>query len=198
MTQDSVDRHVELWTRELGWLDPVTEAIFVRLAIVARHATQARRSTLAADGLKYWQYKVLLQLRRQGPPYEASPSQLADRLGLTRGALSARLAPIEEAGYITRTHDTADRRRVRVRLTAAGSVAFEQQASHEEQGEAVLLAPLTQEERQVLADLLRKLVAALEGSTEADQAPRTSADTAESLKRHAGSSAKLVDHRKRK
>jgi DNA-binding MarR family transcriptional regulator len=198
MTPDSVDRHVELWTRELSWLDPVTEAIFVRLAIVARHATQARRSTLDADGLKYWQYKVLLQLRRQGPPYEASPSQLADRLGLTRGALSARLAPIEEAGYITRTHDTADRRRVRVRLTAVGSVAFEQQASHEEQGEAALLAPLTQDERQVLADLLRKLVAALEGSTEADQAPQGSADPAESPKRHARSAAKLVDHRKRK
>jgi DNA-binding MarR family transcriptional regulator len=196
VNRDSVDRHVEIWTKELDWLDPVTEAIFVRLAIVARHAAQARRRTL--DGLKYWQYKVLLQLRRQGPPYEASPSELADRLGLTRGALSARLAPIEEAGYITRTHDTEDRRRVRVRLTEAGSAAFELQASHEERGEAALLAPLSADERQALADLLRRLGVALEGSTDADQAPKASADPAQSPKRHAGSAAKLVDHRKRK
>jgi DNA-binding MarR family transcriptional regulator len=196
VSQDSVDRHVEIWAKELDWLDPVTEAIFVRLAIVARHAAQARRSTLDADGLKYWQYKVLLQLRRSGPPYEASPSQLADRLGLTRGALSARLAPIEEAGYITRTHETADRRRVRVRLTEAGSAAFEEQASHEERGEAALLAPLTPDERQTLADLLRKLVAAVENGT--DQALPDSPVPAESPKRHARSSAKLVDHRKRK
>jgi DNA-binding MarR family transcriptional regulator len=195
VTRDSVDHHVEIWAKELDWLDPVTEAIFVRLAIVARHAAQARRSTLAADGLRHWQYKVLLQLRRSGPPYEASPSQLADLLGLTRGALSARLAPIEEAGYITRTHESADRRRVRVRLTETGSAAFEQQASHEERGEAALLAALTPEERETLADLLRKVVAATEA---ADQAARTSPDPAESPKRHAGSAAKLVDHRKRK
>jgi MarR family len=54
---------------------------------------------------------VLLVLRRQGPPYSASPSYLADALGLTRGALSARLAPIEQAGLITRATDEADRRR---------------------------------------------------------------------------------------
>jgi hypothetical protein len=40
---------------------------------------------------------VLLTLRRLGPPYEASPSRLADLLGLTRGALSARLGPVEDA-----------------------------------------------------------------------------------------------------
>lgn len=198
MRQDSVDRHVEIWTKELGWLDPVNEAIFARLAIVARHAAQARRNTLDADGLRYWQFKVLLQLRRTGPPYEASPSQLADSLGLTRGALSARLAPIEEAGFITRTHETGDRRRVRVRLTEAGSAAFEQQASREEQGEAALLTPLTGAERETLAGLLRKVIAAMEGERNADQAPRASTDPAESPKRHAGSAAKLVDHRKRK
>ena len=198
MTQDSVDRHVELWSKELGWLDPVSEAIFARLAILARHAAQARRDTLDADGLRYWQFKVLLQLRRTGPPYEASPSQLADSLGLTRGALSARLAPIEDAGLITRTHDTGDRRRVRVRLTEAGSAAFEEHASREERGEAALLAPLSPAERQTLADLLRKLVVATEGAKDADQAAQASPDPAESLKRRAGSAAKLVDHRKRK
>jgi DNA-binding MarR family transcriptional regulator len=165
MTQDSVDRHVELWSKELGWLDPISEAIFARLAILARHAAQARRDTLDADGLRYWQFKVLLQLRRTGPPYEASPSHLADCLGLTRGALSARLGPIEEAGFITRTHETADRRRVRVRLTDAGSAAFEQQASREERGEAALLTPLSAAERQTLADLLRKVVAKIEAET---------------------------------
>jgi DNA-binding MarR family transcriptional regulator len=198
MTRDSIDRHVEIWSKELDWLDPVNEAIFARLAIIARHAAQARRNTLDADGLRYWQFKVLLQLRRTGPPYEASPSHLADSLGLTRGALSARLAPIEEAGFITRTHEIADRRRVRVRLTEAGSAAFEQQVSREERGEAALLAPLTAADRQTLADLLRKVVAEIEGVTDADQAPRDSPDPAESPKRHARSAAKLVDHRKRK
>lgn len=160
--RDSVDRHVEIWTKELHTLDPVREAIFARLAIVSRRALAVRRDALESDGLRYWQFKVLLMLRRQGPPYEAAPSQLAEMLGLTRGALSARLAPIEEAGLIARSADGKDRRRVHVHLTPAGHRAFEEHASFEEKGEGALLQPLTQRERETLANLLRKLVLAIE------------------------------------
>jgi DNA-binding MarR family transcriptional regulator len=160
--RDSVDRHVDVWTRELDTLDPLQEAIFARIAIISRHATAVRRDALDSDGLRYWQFKVLLMLRRQGPPYSASPSQLAEMLGLTRGALSARLRPIEEAGLIARSADGDDRRRVHVRLTPLGHRAFEEHASVEGKGEGALLAPLTPTERVTLANLLRKLVYAIE------------------------------------
>ena len=165
--EDSADQHVAVWTKELDWLDPVQEAIFVRLAILARHTAAARRDTLDSHGLKNWQFKVLLMLRKLGPPYTASPSRLADMLGLTRGALSARLGPIEQAGLITRANDPADRRRVHVRLTSAGYQACEQHLAAEDQGEGALLSVLTQEEKQTLADLLRKLVAGVESGPEA-------------------------------
>ncbi|MGX1913299.1 MarR family winged helix-turn-helix transcriptional regulator [Streptomyces phaeochromogenes] len=170
---DSVDRHVELWSKELGWMDPVKEAIFARLAILARHAAQARRDTLDSDGLRHWQFKVLLTLRRLGPPYETSPSRLADLLGLTRGALSARLGPLENAGLITRTHDAADRRRVHVRLTPAGYDAFEQHAASEEHGENALLSVLSEGEKRTLADLLRKLVEAAEAAPDGSEPKRS-------------------------
>ncbi|MEV0741907.1 MarR family transcriptional regulator [Streptomyces sp. NPDC050549] len=160
--EDSVDRHVALWLKELAWMDPVKEEIFFRLAILARHAGRTRRDVLDADGLKQWQFKVLLMLRRLGPPYETSPSHLAELLGLTRGALSARLAAVEEAGLIVRTHETGDRRRVRVRLTDAGNAVLEEHVAAEEAGELALLAALTPAERRTLADLLRKLVLAVE------------------------------------
>ncbi|MFF7640567.1 MarR family transcriptional regulator [Streptomyces canus] len=171
--RDSVDRHVEVWAKELGWMDPVKEAIFARLAILARYASQARRDTLDSDGLRNWQYKVLLTLRRLGPPYTGSPSLLADHLGLTRGALSARLAPLEDAGLIVRTHGDDDRRRVRVRLTDAGHAAFEQQVLSEEAGELALLSALSPAERRTLADLLRKLVVAAESAPGGARRPRS-------------------------
>jgi DNA-binding MarR family transcriptional regulator len=161
---DSVDELVELWSKELPWMDPVKESIIARLSILGRHLTAARRDTLDSSGLKHWQFKVLLMLRRLGPPYAASPSQLADMLGLTRGALSARLAPLEQAGLITRADDTEDRRRVHVRITPAGGDAFERHANSEEEGEAALLSALTTREKQTLANLLRKLVAGIESS----------------------------------
>ncbi|MCX4451867.1 MarR family transcriptional regulator [Streptomyces sp. NBC_01340] len=171
---DSVDRHVAVWAKELDWMDPVKEEIFVRLAILARRAAQARRDMLDSDGLQHWQFKVLLMLRRLGPPYAASPSQLADMLGLTRGALSARLGPLEGAGLIARTHHTADRRRVEVRLTDAGYAAFEQQAVSEDRGENALLSVLTPAEKRTLADLLRKLVVAADAAAGASGPSRPS------------------------
>jgi len=143
-------------------MDPVKEAIFVRLAIVSRHAQTSRLDLLDADGMRRWQFKILLMLRRLGKPYSASPSELADMLGLSRGALSARLAPLERDGLIARTVDGADRRRVHVTLTEAGHAAFEKHAASEEQTEIDLLAPLSDRERRTLADLLRKLVVAIE------------------------------------
>jgi DNA-binding MarR family transcriptional regulator len=176
--QDSVDRLVAAWAREIPRVDPVKEAIVARLTILARHTAQVRRDALHSGGLGHGQYKVLLMLRRSGPSYECSPSRLADLLGLTRGALSARLGPIEEAGLITRTHETGDRRRVRVRLTAAGHAAFEAQAGSEDAGESALLAALTEPERRTLSDLLRKLVLAAEtehgGPAPAPPGPRRS------------------------
>jgi DNA-binding MarR family transcriptional regulator len=163
--RDSADAHVERWTEELTWMDPVTEAIFVRLAIVARHARTSRLDLLDAGGMRQWQFKILLMLRRIGEPYSASPSELADMLGLSRGALSARLGPLERDGLIVRTVDGADRRRVHVTLTEAGHTAFEKHAASEEQTEIDLLAPLTDRERRALANLLRKLVVAIENES---------------------------------
>jgi DNA-binding MarR family transcriptional regulator len=164
--RDSVDEHVAVWSQELPWLDPVKEAIIARLSILGRHLTVARRDTLDSSGLKHWQFKVLLMLRRLGPPYVASPSQLADMLGLTRGALSARLAPLEQAGLITRADHADDRRRVHVRLTPAGRDALDRHVNSEEEGESALLAPLTPREKQTLANLLRKLVAGVEANAD--------------------------------
>lgn len=160
--RDSVDDHVEGWRDELPWMDPVKEAIIARLLLVSRHLTGARSDALRSDSLALWQFKTLLMLRKQGPPYELSPSGLASALGLTRGALSARLASLEERGLIEREHGTDDRRRVTVRLTAAGGKAVEAQAEHEESEEQQVLSGLTARERQDLARLLRKVVLAIE------------------------------------
>jgi DNA-binding MarR family transcriptional regulator len=153
---------VTVWTQELAGLDPIREAIIARLAILGRHIGQVRRNVLAESGLKHWQFKMLLKLRQAGAPYTASPSDLAQQLGLTRGALSARLGSLAAAGLVTRTRDTADQRRVHVTLTPAGHLAFEQHTGSEGAGEDALLAALSPRERTTLANLLRKMVHSLE------------------------------------
>lgn len=160
--RDSIDDHVDLWSKELPGLDPVQEAIVGRLQVLNRYQTTNRTAALDSDGLAKWQFKTLLMLRREGEPYEASPSRLADILGLTRGALSARLATLEELGLLSRRHHADDRRRVTVRLTTAGNRALESTIGQEEAGETQLFSVLTDREKDALARLLRKLVVAVE------------------------------------
>lgn len=160
--RDSVDAHVEHWAREMPTLDPLREQIIGRISRLARHVSAGRSSALAAGDLAMWQFKTLLMLRRAGAPYECGPSELADLLGLTRGALSARLAGLEERGLIARTLDAGDRRRVRVRLTDAGQSALDAQLDAEGNTEDRLLATLDQQEMRTLADLLRKLMLTIE------------------------------------
>lgn len=166
--RDSIDDHVDLWSNEMPWIDPLNEAIVGRMHVLVRHMTTNRTAALDSDGLAKWQFKTLLMLRREGKPYEASPSRLAEVLGLTRGALSARLATLEEMGLIGRTHHSEDRRRVTVRLTEAGNRALESTIGQEEAGETRLFSVLTDREKDTLARLLRKLVVAME-STEPSQ-----------------------------
>ena len=45
------------------------------------------------------------------------PSQLASQLGLTTGSVTAMLDRLERLGYVTRSADPADRRKVVVRIT---------------------------------------------------------------------------------
>ena len=59
-----------------------------RIHLLARHTTQGRQQALRSGDLLLWQLKTLLMLRKLGPPYSTSPSQLATMLNLTRGALS--------------------------------------------------------------------------------------------------------------
>lgn len=160
--RDSVDEHIASWSRELDDLDPVQEAIIGRIQLLARHSSQGRQRALSSGGLTAWQHKTLLMLRKLGPPYTASPSDLASTLGLTRGALSIRLATLEDLGLVTRRHDSGDRRRVHVALTRAGQDALATAIDAEGETETQMLSVLTAEERRTLADLLRKVVVGIE------------------------------------
>lgn len=54
----------------------------------------------------------------------ASPSRLAAQLGLTTGAMTKVLDRLEQAGYITRSADARDRRRIVISADPAGLAAL--------------------------------------------------------------------------
>ncbi|WP_440071742.1 MarR family winged helix-turn-helix transcriptional regulator [Streptosporangium sp. OZ121] len=155
---DSIDRHIAHWSRELSDLDPQVEGIITRMQALARLLKRNKDAWLSEGGLKPWEFNVLHHLVAVGPPYRATPSQLAGWLDTHPATLTNRLDRLEQAGYVDRVHDPGDRRRLLVALTPAGRAVWQERMDQGDLSERELLGPLDPGEREVLDDLLRRMV----------------------------------------
>ena len=78
-------------------------------AVILFHQAVAERA-----GLTTTDWKCLDVLDRMGP---LTAGQLADEVGLTGGAITGMIDRLESGGFVQRERDTADRRRVIIKLT---------------------------------------------------------------------------------
>jgi DNA-binding MarR family transcriptional regulator len=162
--KDPIDDHIELWSRELPDLDPRVEGIVTRVQWLDQYRRSRLGQALAGQGLKLWEFKTLHILRRSGPPYQATATELAAALDLSPAAMTKRLDNLEQDGYLRRRHDTADRRRILVTLSDAGHQAWEKTISVQDRVERELVEALRPQEQDQLVRLLRRLVLAAAAS----------------------------------
>jgi DNA-binding MarR family transcriptional regulator len=161
--RDLADEHIEMWSRELPDLNPRVEGIVVRLQALDRHLRRELERALATQSLKMWEFKTLHILRRGGPPYRATATELAAALDLSPAAMTKRLDNLEQDGYVRRSHDDADRRRVLIALTGAGLRAWEDTISLQDRVERRLVDALQPAEQDQLVSLLRRLLLSAQG-----------------------------------
>src|ERR1700753_938282 len=87
----------------------------------ANHLHETGVQTISKTiGLQTGELYVLLALRRSGNPYELRPTDLFRALLVTSGAMTKRVARLQEAGFILRVSANDDGRSELVRLTARG------------------------------------------------------------------------------
>ncbi len=165
--KDSIDHHIARWKRELPDLDPSVEGAVTRMQLLVRRLHKIKRDTMSGHGLKDFEYDIIWQLRAVGQPYQLTPTLLAQRVDTHPATLTSRMDRLEQAGFVSRVHDAADRRRLLVALTDKGHALLEETVGEELAAERALLSALTRSERKQLADLLRKVVLAeeAEGAT---------------------------------
>lgn len=156
--QDSVDRNLDYWQQEIPDMDLRTEAIAGRIQLLAKHMSKPKQRSLEEQGLQNWEFQTLKLLRRRGQPYEATPGELAAAIGLSPAAMTKRLDGMERSGYVERSHDSEDRRRVTVRLTRAGMSAWTQTIDEQGRVEQKLVHALTPSEQDQLSALLRRML----------------------------------------
>jgi DNA-binding MarR family transcriptional regulator len=129
------------------------------LAGLGRDATARVRRALRPLGLGAQQFLVLEQLQALG---QASQAELADALGIDRSNLAATAAELSDRQLVERTRDEGDRRRYVLRLSRAGERLLRRTDGAIAAAEDDLLAPLSQEHREQLHSLLRKLADGVE------------------------------------
>ena len=127
--------------------------------LVLRHAS----AVAAAQGLSLTEFGVLAALRSQRPPHELLPTELYGAVLITSGGMTKVLHALEQRHLITRGSGAVDRRSKPARLTARGIRKAERAMSEIIASDTRLVASaLSEAEKERLALLLKKLLAALE------------------------------------
>jgi DNA-binding MarR family transcriptional regulator len=162
LDRDHVDHVRDQWTKVRPELDTSPFAVVGRVGRVASFLDRGVERVLAGYGLDRSSWDILASLRRHGPPFRLSPTELYRDLMRTSGAMTYRLHQLERAGLVERVLDPGDRRSTLVALTAAGQALVDAVAPIHMENERHLLAALSGEEQETLAALLRKLLVAYE------------------------------------
>ena len=160
---DSIDRIAADW--EAQQLSPDRlDAFHVhgRIQHAARFYERLYERIATAHGMTAGDVYVLLALRRSSSPL--TPTELVREVSVTSGAMTKRLDRLERLHLVRREPDPRDARSVKIALTAKGRRLVDEEISYATHAEIAAIGTLSSDERDALAALLRKLLAALESA----------------------------------
>lgn len=160
--RDEVDGLVEAWRAERPDLDVEPLQVLSRISRIARHLDRARRQIFAEHELEPWEFDVLSELRRSGPPYQLTPGRLLRATLVTSGTMTNRIDRLATSGLVRRLPDPADRRGVLVQLSDKGRERVDAALSDLLDYEESLLGDLAPQMRTELATLLRSVLSPLD------------------------------------
>jgi DNA-binding MarR family transcriptional regulator len=155
--QDSVDRHIAHWIKEIPDLDPLVEGVITRMQLLVKHLKQQRHATIAVRELEDHEYDTLHMLGGC-PGNQATPTEIAAWLHMSPAAITGRLDALERRGFVRRMSVPGDRRKVQVELTPAGRRIWRAAGGEQGAEEVRILAALKPGEQQELARFLRRML----------------------------------------
>ncbi len=169
METDFVDDAVEGWARQIPKVETSALEITGRLDRIARHIDRRATEAMTESGLSCRDLEVLGALRRSGCGLPAG--QLARAAMLSSGGMTGEADRLANAGLVVRRPDPQDRRAVLVSLTPEGQGAAELALKAYLGAGEQALSVLTDDERETLSELLRKLLVGLEGRVKPEEGP---------------------------
>lgn len=130
-----VDDFSQAWANEYPDAEETSGLLLIaRLARLSVLIEAFQAETLREFDLVPSDYSVLAALRRSGPPYEITPTELHTALERSSGGMTKMLKRLESLGLVSRETDPRDKRSNLVKLTERGQqveqLAFEAFVAH--------------------------------------------------------------------
>jgi DNA-binding MarR family transcriptional regulator len=127
------------------------------MRFVSNHVSQGFAQRLVASGVTVAEWVVLREMFGEE---EMAPSGLAERMGMTRGAISKLVERLVGKRLVSREGSSEDRRFQTIALTAAGRRVVPSLAKIADENDVEFFSALSLREREVLVKTLKKLVEA--------------------------------------
>jgi DNA-binding MarR family transcriptional regulator len=125
------------------------------LRYVSNHVSSAFAAKLAERAVTAAEWVVMRDLYDR---VTAIPSEVAERIGMTRGAISKLVDRLETKGLIVRTHDKNDRRFQTLALSATGRALVPKLAALADRNDAEFFDHLMPGERALLIGTMKEIV----------------------------------------
>ncbi len=152
---DQVDRILQQWREQRPDLDTGPMGTLGRLKRLADHLTEGLARVYSAHGLTAAGFDVMATLRRAGPPYALTPSELIAWTMVASGTMTNRLDRLEAGGLIERRPNPEDGRGSVVALSAKGLALIDEMIAEHVANQHRLTQALSSEQHSQLDAILR-------------------------------------------
>lgn len=124
------------------------------LRYVSNHVSHAFGTAIAEEGVSIAEWALLRELYEG----DAAPSEIAVRLGLTRGAVTKLVDKLASKSLVHRKEVAKDRRYQTLSLNAAGRQLVPRLAARADENDAAFFGHLKPAERRALRKILQDMV----------------------------------------
>ena len=155
--KDFVDSLIAEWLTVVPDLDLSGLPVIARIVRMSHYVSMHVDANFAKYGLNVGEFEVLAALTRN-PDEQLSPKELQKKILISSGGLSNIVNRLESKELISRAQDPSDRRGVIVSLTPAGKELALKVVRTHVAIEADLADGLSEQEREQLTALLKKLI----------------------------------------
>jgi DNA-binding MarR family transcriptional regulator len=139
----------------LSEISPLQAHLGYWLRFVSNHVSHAFARKLDARDVTVAEWVFLRELYERDA---VAPSELADRLGMTRGAISKLTDRLADKALVERTAGGDDRRYQSLRLTRTGRALVPKLAQLADQNDAEFFGHLTRAERATIESAMKEIV----------------------------------------